>query len=157
MQAVGRRYVRYVNAAHGRTGSLWEGRFKSSLVDTDAYLLSCYRYIELNPVRAHMVESAADYPWSSAGYHIENRRDPLIADHPVFLGIAEDPEARRRYYRHYTELGDLDGHVELIRKAIRASRPFARSAFLAGVERTTGTRFPRDRKGRPHARARTLD
>jgi putative transposase len=78
MQAVGRRYVRHFNDTQGRSGTLWEGRYKSTLIQTERYLLACMVYIDLNPVRAGLVALARDYPWSSHGHYIGLRSDPLV-------------------------------------------------------------------------------
>lgn len=87
MQAVGRRYAQYFNRCYRRSGSLWEGRYKSTLVDTDGYLLACYRYIELNPVRAGVVRRPDDYPYSSYATNALGRADPLVTPHPVYLAL----------------------------------------------------------------------
>jgi putative transposase len=83
MQSLGRRYVRYINKTYKRTGTLWEGRFKASLIDSEQYLLSCIRYIELNPVRASMVEHPGEYQWSSYPINAQNQKSKLIESHPV--------------------------------------------------------------------------
>jgi len=107
MQALGRRYVHYVNKTHKRTGTLWEGRYKSSLIDSDRYLLICMRYIELNPVRASMVEHPGDYKWS--GYHAnaQGSDDPLIAAHPLYMELGAVDEIRlaayRELFRHHVD------------------------------------------------------
>jgi putative transposase len=77
-QSLGRRYVQYFNATHDRTGTLWEGRYRATLIESEAYLLTCCRYIELNPVRAEMVRHPRDYRWSSYHYHAEGKSDPLL-------------------------------------------------------------------------------
>jgi len=87
MQDVGRRYVRVINSIHGRTGSLWEGRFKSSLIDSESYLLTCHRYIELNPVRARMASDPRDYPWSSYRAHAFGAEDGLVSDHRLYRSL----------------------------------------------------------------------
>ena len=87
MQAVGRTYVRHVNDSSGRTGTLWEGRYKSSLVDSEQYVLACYRYIELNPVRAVVVDGAAGHAWSSHDYNALELANPLVSPHAIFLQI----------------------------------------------------------------------
>ncbi|HYM85255.1 MAG TPA: transposase, partial [Pseudoxanthomonas sp.] len=87
LQHLGRRYVRTVNGAHGRTGTLWEGRFKSSLVDSDSYLLTCHRYIELNPVRAGIVGNPAAYLWSSHCHYALGQPNPVISDHVAYIGL----------------------------------------------------------------------
>ena len=89
MQAVGRRYVRYFNDRHGRTGTLWEGRYRSTLIQTDRYLLACMAYIDLNPVRAGMVAEARDYPWSSHAHYAGLRHDRLLTPHPLVLGARQ--------------------------------------------------------------------
>jgi putative transposase len=99
MQAVGRRYVRYVNASICRTGTLWEGRYKASLVDAERYVMACYRYIELNPVRAGMVASPDDYRWSSFAANALGRFDPLVAPHDVYRRLATDDAQRCAWYR----------------------------------------------------------
>lgn len=98
MQSLGGRYVRYFNALHGRTGTLWEGRFKATLVDTDEYLLTCYRYIEENPVRAGMVSSPAGYPWSSYRHNALGEPDPLVRPHESYLALGDSNDAQRRAY-----------------------------------------------------------
>ena len=84
MQSLGRRYVRHVNARHGRSGTLWEGRYRAAPIDSAAYLLACCRYIELNPVRAGMVAHPRDYPWSSWRAHALGAADPLVAPHALY-------------------------------------------------------------------------
>jgi len=82
MQAVGRRYVRYFNDTHGRTGTLWEGRYKSTLVQAERYLLACMVYIDLNPVRAGIVATAAEFAWSSHRSYVGQGSDRLVTPHP---------------------------------------------------------------------------
>jgi putative transposase len=99
MQSVGRRYVRYVNIVYQRTGTLWEGRFKSAIIDSDQYLLTCSRYIELNPVRAGMVASPAHYRWSSYHHNALGRRDELIVPHRLYSEFHRDEGCRCRHYK----------------------------------------------------------
>jgi putative transposase len=99
LQSVGRRYVQYFNRAYQRTGTLWEGRYKATLIDSESYLLTCYRYIELNPVRAAMVSDPAEYPWSSYRYHAYDESDILINDHPLYRALGQSGEDRRLAYR----------------------------------------------------------
>jgi REP-associated tyrosine transposase len=94
MQYVGRRYVPYINHEYGRTGTLWEGRFKSSAVDSQAYLLTCMRYIELNPVRAGIVQAPEDYPWSSYAANAFGGRDELLTPHELYAALGADAESR---------------------------------------------------------------
>ncbi|MEP6634289.1 MAG: transposase, partial [Luteimonas sp.] len=99
MQALGRRYVRAFNAKYGRTGTLWEGRYKSCLVDSDRYLLTCLRYIELNPVRAAMVASPSDYRWSSVHMHVGTHCDSRVSPHPAWLALGSNQDVRCRAYQ----------------------------------------------------------
>jgi putative transposase len=98
MQMLGRRYVGGFNARYHRSGTLWEGRFKSCLVDSEQYLLRCYRYIELNPVRARMVEAPGSYPWSSYAVNAEGHADRLVTPHAAWLALDVDAASRRARY-----------------------------------------------------------
>ena len=99
MQALGRRYVRYINGVYRRTGTLWEGRFKSSLIDTRSYLLTCYRYIELNPVRAAMIASPAMYRWSSYARNALGAPQRLVTPHPEYTALGSSDSQRCAAYR----------------------------------------------------------
>ncbi len=99
MQNLGRYYVRYVNQTYQRTGTLWEGRFKSTLVDTESYLLTLYRYIELNPVRARMVEHPAAYPWSSYQGNAGDRNITLLTPHLLYLALGNTKVERKSAYQ----------------------------------------------------------
>lgn len=99
MQTLDRRYVRYLNDTLLRTGTFWEGRYKASMVDSERYILVCYRYIELNPVRAGMISDVADYCWSSYGCNGQGRPDPLIRSHPAYELIARGEGGRHAHYR----------------------------------------------------------
>ena len=96
MQRRGELYAAGINATYRRTGSLWEGRFKSSLVDSERYMLACYRYIELNPVRAGIVRQPSDYRWSSCLQHIQEMSDFPISPHAAWLALGADAAVRRR-------------------------------------------------------------
>ncbi|MEE9303176.1 MAG: transposase [Thiotrichaceae bacterium] len=99
MQSVANRYVRYYNAQHNRTGTIWEGRFKSCLVDSDYYLLTLYRYIEMNPVRSGMVESMSDYCWSSYHHNALGEMNSLITEHERYINLASNKEERLLNYQ----------------------------------------------------------
>lgn len=99
MQSLGRRYVQYFNHRYRRTGTLWEGRYKATLLDTEQYLLTCYRYIELNPVRAGMVGAPADYRWSSFRCNALGKQNALIAPHAIYEALGPDAVVRRQRYR----------------------------------------------------------
>jgi putative transposase len=115
MQGVGQTYAQYVNRRYGRTGGLWDGRFRSALVDTDSYLLTLHRYIEANPVRAAMVGHPRDYRWSSYRANAEDRADPLVTRHALVAALGRDEDERRQAYRGLFDV-DLDAStLELIR------------------------------------------
>ncbi len=99
MQSVGRRYVQYFNFTYSRTGTLWEGRYKATVVDSEAYLLTCMRYIELNPVRAGMVEDPSNYPWSSYGANALGAHDKLCTPHSLYKRIGRNADERQVGYR----------------------------------------------------------
>ena len=107
MQSIGRNYVRHINLSCRRSGTMWEGRYKSAIIETEAYLLTCSRYIELNPVRAGMVGHPAEYPWSSYRHNAQQAEDALIQAHEIYSGLgADDPERRRNYAALFV------GHVD---------------------------------------------
>ena len=119
MMDLGRRYVRYFNDLHDRTGTLWEGRFRSSLVETRRYCLACYRYIELNPVRARMVTRPEDYRWSSYRTNAFGLPSRLITPHSELLLLGVDGESRRRSYRKLFERNARQQELKAIRDALR--------------------------------------
>ena len=99
MQTMANRYVRYFNASRNRSGTIWEGRFKSCLVDSDNYLYTLYRYIEMNPLRANMVNSLTDYPWSSYHHNALGKKDTLITEHPLYRRLGNSPVLRGQHYQ----------------------------------------------------------
>lgn len=98
MQSIGRRYVRYVNSIYGRSGTLWEGRFKSAVIDSDQYLFACSRYIEMNPVRARMVTQPQDYRWSSYHHNAMGKADSMISPHVLYQQLGTNPAERQAVY-----------------------------------------------------------
>ena len=101
IQSLCRRYVQYINSTYQRSGTLWEGRYKVSVIESERYLLMCSRYIELNPVRSGMVADPADYPWSSYPWHALSKSDPLITDHSAYLALGRTNEERHEAYGTY--------------------------------------------------------
>ena len=134
MQRIGTWYVRYFNARHGRTGTLWEGRYRSTLVDSERYFLVCMRYIELNPVRAGMVGIPAAYPWSSFRGNVLGDADPVLAPHAVYRALGRNEAARRAAYRRLFD-APLDPEVlEAIRRAARSGTVLGAAACRARLE-----------------------
>jgi putative transposase len=128
MKGLGQRYVQYVNRTYRRTGTLFEGRFRSSLIEADSYLIACQRYIELNPVRARMVPAPEDYPWSSYRCNALGVSDPVVAAHPLYLELGENDDARRaRYQGLFAD--------EIPAAAVAALRDATNSGFVLGSER----------------------
>ncbi len=125
MQCLGRRYVRYFNDRHARTGVLWEGRFRATLIDSERYLFTCHRYIELNPVRAMLVRCPTEYRWTSHAANALGAEDSLISPHERYLALGRSPEARRVAYRALFESALEDTELEMLRMATQGewSRP----------------------------------
>lgn len=149
MQYLGRYYVRYVNHAYGRTGTLWEGRYKASVVGGERYLLACYRYIELNPVRAGMVSDPADYPWSSYRYHAHGEPDGLVREHEIYTRLGPTREVRTSGYRRLFE-GELgEDLLAEVRAATQHCHVLGGERFKAEIEAMLGRRLGTGRPGRP--------
>jgi putative transposase len=149
MQAVGRGYVRYLNASICRTGTLWEGRYKASLVDSERYVMACYRYIELNPVRAGMVDSPGAYHWSSHAANARGMHDPLVTPHEVYRQLATNVEQRRAVYRELVALALSDEEMAAIRLYVQRQRALGSSRFQARIELRLQQRAGIGRPGRP--------
>ena len=99
MRSVGSRYVRFINLCYKRRGTLWEGRYRSALIESERYLMTCYRYVELNPVRANMVRDPAGYPWSSYHHNALGKTNQLIKEHELYLRLGQAPEQRQAAYQ----------------------------------------------------------
>ena len=156
MQAVGRRYVRLFNDSHGRTGTLWEGRYKSTLIQTDRYLLACMAYIDLNPVRAGLTVQAADYPWSSHGHYAGLRTDRLITPHPLYWELGNTPFSREGAYADLVRGGlSAQQQHELTQSALRGWA-LGGADFVANLQKKTGRRASKDVAGRPFANKKEL-
>ena len=135
MQAVGRKYVNFVNYSLQRTGTLWEGRYKSCLVGDDPYVLACYRYIEFNPVRARMARTPAEYRWSSHGANGYGRIDTLLSPHRALLSLAESPESRSTAYLAWLATREGNPDADAIRLLTNRNRAFAEDSFREALER----------------------
>lgn len=149
MISLGRRYVQYINKTYRRTGTLWDSRYKSSLVQADDYLLLCQRYIELNPVRAAMVDDPAHYRWSSYQANGLGQADPLLTPHEVYTSLGENGADRLAAYRALfrTEL-DKEA-IGDIRMALDQGQPLGNARFINSIERATGQRREARPRGRP--------
>lgn len=149
MRLSGQAHVQAFNARHGRTGTLWQGRFKSSLVDSDGYLLTVLRYIELNPVRAGMVATAEDYRWSSVHTHLGLAGDPLLTRHPLYMGLGDDRVSRAAAYRVcLEETMDLE-QVGRVRQYLAQERALGDVRFQKMVEAALGRPVCCRPRGRP--------
>jgi len=149
MQSIGRRYVQYINRSYRRTGSLWEGRFKSSLVQAEEYLLTCMRYIELNPVRANMVNDPAQYRWSSYRHNGLGLADERITPHPLYLSLDKDEAMRLAQYRGLFRSQLDDEALADIRLALAQGQPFGSERFAEKMCAAVGVRRARSKPGRP--------
>jgi putative transposase len=149
MQAVGRRYVQRINKLRGRTGTLFDGRFKNSLVQTERYLLCCYRYIELNPVRAGMAADPAEYRWSSYRCNAFGEYNDLITLQPLFAELSGTPEQRQARYRDFVAEGVSPDEGEAIRAHLKQGCALGSADFQARVEAATGRAAGLRPKGRP--------
>lgn len=150
MKVVNSRYAQYINKKYERTGTLWEGRHKASAVDTESYLLKCYRYIEFNPVAAYMVDQPEEYAWTSHHCNAWGEPDPLIAEHESYLALGRNLEQRSSTYRDYFSEALSSEDLNAISKAAHYSMPLGPESFVEQVERLTGRSIGFARRGRPH-------
>lgn len=149
MQHLARLYVLYINRTYRRTGTLWEGRHKASLVQAETYLLTCYRYIEMNPVAAGMTASPDEYRWSSYGWHGWGQANPLITDHALYDALGVEELARRRAYRELFSYRLVDLDVHRIRHALAYNHPLGNDRFRASIEAALGRSVGEASRGRP--------
>ena len=156
MQTLGRRYVGWFNHVHRRTGTLWEGRYKAALVDTDAYFLACMRYVELNPVRAHLVVAASEFRWSSHRANAFGAPDALITRHALYVGLAAEPQRRCDVYRRWCGEALDDDELRAIREATRFEWVLGSDAYRRFVATQTPRRASRLPMGRPRRSAKVV-
>lgn len=149
MKALGQRYVQYINRTYRRSGTLWEGRFRSCLTPEDSYLLSCMRYIELNPVRAGMVEHPGDYRWSSYRANAQGEESLLLKPHALYLSLGEDAAKRSTAYRELFRYELEPGLVDEIRKATNGNYVLGNSRFSEQIAQVLGQRVEPGKTGRP--------
>lgn len=149
MQAVGRRYVRYFNDRHQRTGTLWEGRYKSTLIQTERYLLACMAYIDLNPVRAGMVAQPRDYPWSSHAHYIGLAQDRLLTPHPLVWALGNTPFAREAAYADLVQAGISTGQQQVLTDSALRGWALGEPEFVNNLQKLTTRRVSKRTAGRP--------
>ena len=149
MQHIGRRYTPYVNHTYGTSGSIWEGRFKSSLIQDEKYLLTCMRYIELNPVRANMVTNPAQYRWCSYRCNAQAKDNNLITPHPLYQQLGrttlERCEAYKALFKAHLDPEDLKD----IRASLQTGTPLGNEYFKEKIEKKLKTKVGQARRGRP--------
>ena len=149
MQAVGRSYVRYFNDSRGRSGSLWEGRYRSTLIETDRYLLTCMAYIDLNPVRAGMVGEPLDYAWSSHAFYVGARTEKLITPHGLFWDLANTPFGREAAYAELVRAGVSAEQQSALTKSALAGWALGDVDFVTDLQNRTERRVNMAKAGRP--------
>ena len=149
MKHLGQRYVQYINRTYRRSGTLWEGRYKSCLTSDEVYVLACYRYIELNPVRAGMVEHPADYLWSSYRANAQNELSRLISPHCLYRALGNTREARGDAYRELFRNHPEPGLVNEIRQVTNGNYVMGSERFQREVADALGRRVTRGVPGRP--------
>lgn len=148
MQMVGRYYVQYFNHSYQRTGTLWEGRYKATLIDSEHYLLTCYRYIELNPVRAKdMVDHPADYPWSSYRFNALGQENDLLTPHEEYLKLGQSDEQRQQVYRALFDNHVSEATLDEIRQATNKAWVLGNGHFKDKIERQLNRRVSPAAKG----------
>jgi putative transposase len=149
MQAIGRRYVRYFNDTHLRTGTLWEGRYKSTLIQTNRYFLSCMAYMDLNPVRAGLVAQAQEFPWSSHGHYIGQRVDSVVTPHALMWELGNTPFAREAAYAALVRSGVPQSQQAALTEATLQGWALGDTDFVADLQGRTERRVSKGAAGRP--------
>jgi putative transposase len=151
MQAVGRRYVRNYNLRQARSGTLWEGRYRSTLIQAERYLLACMVYMDLNPVRAAMVADPAEYPWSSFQHYIGRKVDKLITPHPLYWELGNTPFSRDEAYATLVRTGIGQDQQRLLTDATLRGWALGEPDYVADLQRRTERRVQRAQAGRPRS------
>jgi putative transposase len=149
MQAVNRQYVPYINYTYGTSGSIWEGRFKASLINDEEYLLTCMRYIELNPVRANMVCLPAEYRWSSYCVNAQGCMNELVTPHSIYLKLGQQREERFTAYKAMFDIYLDKDVIGRIRNSCQTGTPLGNDYFRAMIEQKLRRKVGQARRGRP--------
>jgi putative transposase len=153
MQAVGRRYVRLYNQKHARTGTLWEGRYRSTIIQAERYLLACMVYIDLNPVRAALVVDPAVYPWSSHAHYVGLRHDKLVTPHALYWELGNTPFARDAAYAELVGAGISSRQKQELSDSALRGWALGEPDYVADLQRRTERRVAKARAGRPRTSA----
>jgi putative transposase len=149
MKALGQRYVQYINKSYQRSGTLWEGRFRSCPIQAEAYLLSCQRYIELNPVRANITQHPAEYRWSSYAANAQGQANILITPHMLYNSLGDTQKGRQAAYRELFRYQLEPGLVDEIRKATNSNYALGSEQFCKQIADALGRRVTPGKTGRP--------
>lgn len=149
MQHIGRRYVQYFNFCYRRTGTLWEGRYKASLVDMERYVLTCYRYIEMNPVRAGMVANPSEYRWSSYRRNVFDEKDEVVAPHELYTALGANPSSRCTAYRELLRTQLDESTLQTIRECLNQEVVLGNDRFREYIANVLARRTKPGRRGRP--------
>ncbi|UDF37268.1 UNVERIFIED_ORG: transposase [Shinella sp. XGS7] len=153
MQSLGRRYVAAFNQRHGRSGTLWEGRFRAAPLEAERHLLACMRYIELNPQRAGWVMEPGGYAWSSGPQHLGHRRDPLITEHPLFWALGNTPFEREAAWRAWLEQGVGPEEQRALGDSALKGWPLGSAGFLQALAEGSERPVAPRQRGRPRKQA----
>ena len=150
MQSLGRRYVAAFNKRHGRSGTLWDGRFRAAPMEADTHLLACMRFLELNPQRTAGFPSAPeDYAWSSAAHHLGRRRDPLVLDHALFWALGNTPFEREAAWRRWLEQGVTLDEARRLMDSAHKGWPLGGTGFLRVLSEQSERPVAPRKRGRP--------
>ena len=149
MQAVGRAYVRAFNRAHARTGTLWEGRYRSTLLQPDLHVLPCMAYFDLNPVRAGLVPAAVDHAWSSHGHYAGLRHDASLQPPAAYWGLGNTPFAREAAYAEMVRAGVTPVQQDALTRSVLGGWVLGDPVFVAGLQAVVARRLSMARAGRP--------
>lgn len=152
MKRLAARQTRFVNSLEGRSGSLWSGRYKSSIIESERYLLACCRYVELNPVRARMAGAPEHYPWSSYRHKVGLANDRTVDLDPSYLALGTNPGERVARYRSWVGQAIPAGEWQLIREAVQRGQLTGSQRFVDEIECRLGCRLERRGPGRPRRR-----
>jgi putative transposase len=155
LQAVGRRYVRYFNDQQSRNGTLWDGRYRCTVLQPELFLLPCMVHMDLNPVRAGLVTAASDYAWSSHGHYIGRRVDGLVSPHAQFWGLGNTPFAREAAYADLIQAGTGQAQQQTLIDATLKGWALGDAAFVQALQKDTPRRLIKGQAGRPSRRTPT--